>query len=629
MTRRATLATRLTVGAAVVALVPLIALAITFSVLGERAIRRELDAALLARAQNFAALVQSSILDPLARDNVLRAWSTQPPLRAALQDPRGRDGCDRFLTAATRGVVLGAELLDLRGRPVCASSSTLNVEADAQAPWFRAALDGSLSSEGTVQGPSGRALALAVAVPDEKGTARGVLRAWYDWGIISAMIDGPVSQSRLADREVQLQISSGDAVLYDTGDKDAGLLSPGAEARGAGDRGQLLIAWTRNDLAETDPGGKFAFVCRVQRAVAFSSIRQLVRAVALVVLAGAIAAGVAAWFLSRTLVRPLETLGKAVERIVREGDLAQKIEVSGDDEIGRLEASFAGMVEKLREVPRSLQESVQALSTEVLRLDKAAQEQNERVARQAAALQEAQVTAQQIRQTSQMAAEKANAVLGAAERADAVGRSGEGALTQSLSELEEILSHVDAISRTMSELGESTSRISGIAGVVKDLADQSNMLALNAAIEAVRSGEHGRGFAVVAREIRSLADQSIKATQRVQENLDGIRANAARAVSITEQGSRGIAANLTRVRNSGESLRELGSITRDNARAVREIAAAVGQQNAGVDQVFSAVRDLSTSMHDLVQLIEQCAVSVREVGSVSARIGGIVGRFRV
>jgi methyl-accepting chemotaxis protein len=164
---------------------------------------------------------------------------------------------------------------------------------------------------------------------------------------------------------------------------------------------------------------------------------------------------------------------------------------------------------------------------------------------------------------------------------------------------------------------------------VKDLADQSNMLALNAAIEAMRSGEHGRGFAVVAREIRSLADQSIKATHRVQENLDGIRANAARAVTITEQGSRGIAANLTRVRNSGESLRELGSISRDNARAVREIASAVGQQNAGVDQVFSAVRDLSSSMHDLVQLIEQSAVSVREVGNVSARIGGIVGKFRV
>jgi methyl-accepting chemotaxis protein len=54
----------------------------------------------------------------------------------------------------------------------------------------------------------------------------------------------------------------------------------------------------------------------------------------------------------------------------------------------------------------------------------------------------------------------------------------------------------------------------------------------------------------------------------------------------------------------------------------------VGQQNAGIEQVFSAVRDLAASMNDLVLLIDQSTVSVREVSSVSARIGGIVGTFR-
>src|SRR3989449_11632328 len=134
-----------------------------------------------------------------------------------------------------------------------------------------------------------------------------------------------------------------------------------------------------------------------------------------------------------------------------------------------------------------------------------------------------------------MAAEKAHAVLGAAQRADEVGRSGENALTQCLNELEEILSHLDAISRTMTELGDSTARIAGMTGVVKDLADQSNTLALNAAIEAVRSGEHGRGFAVVAREIRSLADQSIQATNRVREILEDIGGAIRVAVSLTER----------------------------------------------------------------------------------------------
>jgi methyl-accepting chemotaxis protein len=627
VTRRATLATRLAVGAALVALAPLLALAATFTMLAERAMRKQLDAALLARAQSLAVLVQSSILDPLSRDNPLRAWVADPQIAGAFAGPQRRDRCARFLAAATRGrVVVGAELLDLAGRPVCASAADRATPADPGSAWFRAALDGALSSEGIVRAPRGPALSLAIAA-GSGGTTRGVLRAWYDWAAIAQMIEAPIAQARVAE-ELQLQISAGNALLYDSSGKDAAVLSAGAAARGTGDAGDLLIAWARNDTAPTDPGGGFAYLCSVPRAVAFASLHQLLRAISLVAVSAAVAAALAAWLLSRTLVRPLNALGDAVERIVRDGDLAQHIDVSGNDEIGRVAASFAALVEKLREVPRSLRESVEALSEQVNRLDRAAREQSERVARQAAALQEAQVTAQEIRQTSLMAAEKAHSVLGAAQRADEVGRSGENALTQSLSELEAILSHVDAISRTMTELGESTSRIAGITGVVKDLADQSNMLALNAAIEAVRSGEHGRGFAVVAREIRSLADQSIKATQRVHENLEGIRLNAARAVSITEQGSRGIAANLTRVRGSGESLRELGTIARSNAVVVREIAAAVGQQNAGIDQVFSAVRDLSSSMRDLVQLIEQSAESVRELGSVSTRIGGIVSKFR-
>ena len=216
MTGRATLATRLAVGAALVALVPLLALAATFTVLAERAMRKQLDAALLARAQNLAVLVQSSILDPLSRDNALRAWVADPQIAGAFLGPQGRDRCNRFLAAATRGrVVVGAELLDLAGRPVCASAADLASPADPNGAWFRAALDGALASEGIVRGPRGLALSLAIAARGG-GSPRGVLRAWYDWGAIAQMIEAPVAQARMSE-DVQLQISSGHVLLYDSG----------------------------------------------------------------------------------------------------------------------------------------------------------------------------------------------------------------------------------------------------------------------------------------------------------------------------------------------------------------------------------------------------------------------------
>jgi len=213
--------------------------------------------------------------------------------------------------------------------------------------------------------------------------------------------------------------------------------------------------------------------------------------------------------------------------------------------------------------------------------------------------------------------------------ADQVSESGEAAAAAGVKELAQINQHVETISGKMAQLGESVQRIAGITVTVKDLADQSNMLALNAAIEAVRSGEAGRGFAVVAREIRSLADQSIQATNNVRENLDSIRHEVRQAVTVAEEGSRVVSAGIDRVRGSGDSLRELSSLARESAAAVRQIAAAVSQQNAGIDQLFSTVRELSGRMSEIEKVLETSQESVSALNEVSQRIAGIVRGYRV
>ncbi|MBJ6759622.1 HAMP domain-containing protein [Myxococcaceae bacterium JPH2] len=345
----------------------------------------------------------------------------------------------------------------------------------------------------------------------------------------------------------------------------------------------------------------------------------------LLVVAGVVASAL----LGRSIVRPLSELTSVAGHIVASGDLTRPIQVQSGDEVGRLATSFSQMVHKLREVTLNLQTAASALTQSTEHLNTSSTEQAQTISRQAAALQETQVTAQEIKQTSMLAAQKAEGVLSVAERADNLARAGEASIEQTMVGLNDIRAQVNAIAEKILSLGERTQQIGGITQTVKDLADQSNMLALNAAIEAVRSGEHGKGFGVVAREIRALADQSIQATTQVRELLDDIANSVTAAVRDTERGAERMEASLTQVRNSGQNLRELSSIVQDNAAAVRQIAAAVNQQNVGINQITLAVNDLSKMMDETVARIGSTGEAATTLQIISEQLTSAVKSYRV
>jgi methyl-accepting chemotaxis protein len=297
------------------------------------------------------------------------------------------------------------------------------------------------------------------------------------------------------------------------------------------------------------------------------------------------------------------------------------------DELGDLSRAMIRAFDKLQQFSLSLSRTASTLGGSAETLQKSNISQSAVLSRQAAALQEAQVTAQEIQETSRITAQKATGMLAQTSTFEEAGRKGEATLQQSLVSLEEIREQVGQMAASIRALSERTEKIDSIARVVKDLADRSNMLAINAAIEAVRAGDLGKGFGVVAREMRSLADQSAKATGNVRDMLVELADSIRYTVELTERGSDKVASSLEQVRASSNNMRTLSDIMKDNIASVRQISATVNQQDVGVQQIFQAIRELNDIMDETMRQIGQAGGVSQQVRGVASEVNQLITQY--
>jgi methyl-accepting chemotaxis protein len=329
------------------------------------------------------------------------------------------------------------------------------------------------------------------------------------------------------------------------------------------------------------------------------------------------------------LLQPLEALAQGARRVSTERDLTVRVPVSGDDEIRDLGRAFGEMMETLRGITIEMRGATDRLLSSATELGGITRAQGESIARQASALEEARRTSSALRESSRETVGQAEGVLRVAQKAESLGRDGETAMTENLSSAEVIQDQTRQVVDRIARLATSAQRIAAITATVKDLADQSNVVALNAAIEASRAGEAGVGFGVVAREIRSLADRSIRATIEVRtvlaEVLNGIKESA----SLVEAAHAGLEEGTSRTRRLGESVAGLTGIVRENLSAVREISGAVASQGTGIGQISNAVEDLSLMMEDTLKTVHTTGEAAGVLREVSEQVSSSVKVFRL
>jgi methyl-accepting chemotaxis protein len=326
------------------------------------------------------------------------------------------------------------------------------------------------------------------------------------------------------------------------------------------------------------------------------------------------------------MTRSLRAMAGAAEQIAA-GDLRTSLEPQSPEDV--LGNAFVRMTANLRRQIGGMAEGATVLGSAASEIVASTAQLAAGATESAAAVSETTTTVEEIRQTAQLASQKARAVADSAQKAVQISLAGRKSTDDVANAMGRIRAQMEAIAESMMRLSEQSQTIGQIIATVEDLAAQSNLLAVNAAIEAAKAGEHGKGFAVVAQEVKSLAEQSRQATDRVRTILGDIQRATTAAVMATEQGGKAVEAGGKQTEMAAESIGALAGSVTEAAQAATQIAASSQQQLIGMDQVAGAMENIKQASTQNVASARQLETAARNLSDLGQRMKQLVESYTV
>jgi methyl-accepting chemotaxis protein len=395
------------------------------------------------------------------------------------------------------------------------------------------------------------------------------------------------------------------------GDSGAALMFVVSAERSFAQTQKLVDELTENSVAVRD------------REIAVSN-DQLERQLTLlpgVVLVVVIVSGFISFLVSRGIARPVIQIAGVIERVAG-GDFNVTIPARGQrDEIGVIAGAVQIFKDEMLEKERLRAEQIEAESR-VAAERKAAMHTladdfekavGNIVATVSSASTELEGAAGSLTKTADSTQQLAGAVATAAEEASCNVQTVAAAAEEMTSSVNEIARQVQESSMIagqavqqaektdarIAELSQAATRIGGVVKLITAIAEQTNLLALNATIEAARAGEAGKGFAVVATEVKSLANQTAKATEEIGAQIAGMQ-------TVTQE--------------SVGAIKEIGSTINRISEIASAIAAAVQEQGAATQEIARNVQQAAQGTAEVASNITDVNRGASETGSASTQL---------
>lgn len=395
---------------------------------------------------------------------------------------------------------------------------------------------------------------------------------------------------------------------------------------------------------------------------------------------------VVAFFVSRSITRPLGALTHATKRILK-GETAVRAPVYADDEIGSLANSFNAVVEaraKAQSLVESenkrLQASIQDLlvvvsdasdgklgvrarvsegalgnvcdalnlmlenvgelianakhasdqvagaaneiSNVAQQLEQGEQRQTQEIFTTSEGVRDLNGQAQTVLQNCQSATQ-------AAENGRRAAEDGAKAVREVMAGMEKIRENTQANTKKIKRLGDRSMEIAGIVKIISDISAKTDMLALNASIEAARAGEQGRGFTVVAEQVRGLADRTKTLTNQIEKLVGDIQKETAEAVAQMETQTQEVEVGAKAAKSAGGTLENIVASSAESSQLVSQINQAATKQASRTQEMLQTVNVINQVVTASAEKVRETRTTSEQLLSLSSELNKRLSHFEI
>ncbi|OAJ92118.1 methyl-accepting chemotaxis protein [Vibrio bivalvicida] len=331
-------------------------------------------------------------------------------------------------------------------------------------------------------------------------------------------------------------------------------------------------------------------------------------AMLLVVSCGAI------FFILHFAYKPLLKLKSAVFDLSQgNGDLTQRLEVSGEDDLAQISAGFNKFVENLQQMMLQISHASEHISVSVDQLGCTARDNESKLLSHSQETEQVVTAITEMSESARNVAENVTQSNGITEEASKEALSSLRIVNNAVDTVSALVSEVDEMSNSIMRMNQDANKISNVLNVIGEISEQTNLLALNAAIEAARAGEQGRGFAVVADEVRALAARTQNSTMEISDMLSQL-------LSGTESVVTAMSATKNQCQETADKTSEVSQSLSMMSDSVKEIDDVSTQIAAATEEQSTVAEELSRNMLSIRDIVESLVNSGQETVQAAERL---------